>query len=275
MKSYISKNHIDSIDVNLSGKRIIMGVSSLDGNTWDGGLSLLSTDGTEICSKYSQAGISMVRYSGTNLILAARDDGNVIIYSSDKLEELQVLGIHDDIVSCVIDDPHNESHFASCGWDGSVHLWDWRHHQEPKLSYIKAHHGHVNGIAYSPYDPNVFCSAGWDGFVRIWDKRENPSSGCASIINVDQICSCISYESKDENTLLVGTSAGDISVIDHRGGNSASKIISATHIHEGSVRRILASPQPRSGLFISASDDTTYAICKRNNEEVIEKKRLV
>mmetsp|Transcript_20695 Transcript_20695/g.20039 ORF Transcript_20695/g.20039 Transcript_20695/m.20039 type:complete len:312 (+) Transcript_20695:126-1061(+) len=271
--SYTSKNHIDSIDVSSSGKRIILGLSALEGNTWDGGLTLLSNDCSEICSKYSPAGISMVRFSGSRLILAARDDGHVVIYSADKLEEMQVLGSHDDIVSCVVDDPHNESQFASCGWDGNIHLWDWRltsTKQAPIVSYIKAHHGHVNDVKYSPFDVNSFSSVGWDGFLRIWDRRENPSNGCASIVNVGQIGSCVSYESKDENMLLVGTDAGDIALVDGRNNS----VVSTTRVHTGRVRRILASPTAGSGSFVSASDDTTYAFCSRDKEAIKETKRM-
>ena len=171
--SYTAKLQIDSVDVSSSGQRIIIGISALEGNTWDGGLKLLSNEGVEICSKHSPAGISMVRFSGSRLLLAARDDGTVVMYSSDKLEEMQVFEAHDDIASCVADDPHNESQFASCGWDGDIYLWDWRLHaskQAPVTSYNHAHNGHINDLKFSPFDANTFCSVGRDGLLRLWDK---------------------------------------------------------------------------------------------------------
>ena len=270
--AYTARQQIDSIDVNSSGQRIVIGLSSLEGNTWDGGLKLLSNEGTELLSKYSPCGISMVRFSGPRLLLAARDDGDVVMYSSDKLEEMQVFGIHDDIVSCVADDPHNESHFASCGWDGNIYIWDWRLHtskQAPVTSYINAHSGHINDIKYSPFDQNILSSVGQDGLLRIWDKRQSPSSGCASIINIGQSCSCLSYENADENVILVGTDSGDISVIDPRGTKT---ILMSTKIHQGRIRKISPS-QAVSNIFLCASDDATYTICTRGSESIIEKKR--
>lgn len=271
--AYTAKQQIDSVDISSSGQRIILGLSSLEGNTWDGGLKLLSNEGVEICSKHSPAGVSMVRFSGSRLLLAARDDGTVVMYSSDKLEEMQVFEAHDDIVSCVADDPHNESQFASCGWDGDIYLWDWRLHaskQAPMTSYNHAHNGHINDVKYSPFDANTFCSVGRDGLLRLWDKREQPSSGCASIMNIGQSSSCISYEHSDENILLVGTDAGDISLIDIRVGSS-NPILCNTKIHQGRVRKIV--PGMSEGLFVSASDDTTYAICSHNKESIFEKQR--
>jgi hypothetical protein len=75
------------------------------------------------------------------------------------------------IVSCVVDDPYNESQIVL--WlDGNIHLWigDYINKSKSSLS-IKAHHGHVNDVKYSPYDANLlFRRLGW--FLRIWDRRE-------------------------------------------------------------------------------------------------------
>jgi WD40 repeat protein len=256
--------HLDSVDVSSSGLRVVLSVSSLEGNKWDGGLRLVSKDGVEMFSCDSPSGISMVRFSGPRLLLAARDDGNVVMYSSDKLEEMQVFEAHDDIVSCINDDSHNESQFASCGWDGSIYIWDWRLHTSkhaPLLTYSNSHNGYVNDVKYSPFEGNTFTSVGRDGFVRVWDKRV-ASSGCASIINVEQTCSCMSYDHLDQNILLVGTDAGDISIVDLR-GSGPSPILSVNRLHKGRVRRITLSPSDCPGMFASASDDTTVAISCR------------
>jgi WD40 repeat protein len=269
------KQHIDSIDVASSGQHIAISTSSLEGNVWDGGILMLSADGSEILSKHSPAGISMVRFSGPKILLAARDDGNVVMYSSDKLEEMQVFEAHDDMVSSIVDDPHNESQFASVGWDGSIYIWDWKlraERQIPILSYEKSHSSYVNDVKYSAFDPNNFTSVGRDGLLRVWDKRLAPSSGCAGIINVGQSCSCVSYDSMDQNVVLVGTDAGDITVIDFR-GSGQSPLLSVNHVHKGRVRRIAQSPSATSGRFVSASDDSTYVISDRENAVIREIKR--
>ena len=269
---HVSRNYIDSVDIDSTGTKLILGLSSLAGNTWDGGLTLLSTDNLAEISKYSPAGISTVRFSGSNLILAARDDGAVAVYSALDLHEIQVFNAHDDVVSCVADSPWNESQFGSCSWDGSIHMWDWQSKARPVSSYSTAHQGHVNAISFSPFDPQTFISVGWDGYARQWDKRENPSSGRSSSVNMDQISSCGTYDSADANTFLVGTDAGDISVCDLRALDSPSAIVCTARIHKGRVRRILTSPS-KSSVCISASDDTTSAICSIKHGSLIEKSR--
>lgn len=270
---HTANKQIDSLDVNSSGQRIVIGLSSLEGNTWDGGLKILSREGFEVCSKYSPAGISMVRFSGSRLLLVGRDDGVVVMYSSDKLEEMQIFEIHDDIVSCVTDDPHNESQFASCGWDGNIYIWDWRLHvskQAPLNSYCNAHNGHVNDVRYSPFNQDIFSSVGQDGLLRVWDKRESPSSGCASIINIGQACSCLSYEISNDNILYVGTDSGEISVVDPKG---TKPVLFNSKLHNGRIRKI--SPSQTSNEFLCASDDTTYTVCSlgAGAESITEERR--
>jgi WD40 repeat protein len=271
-KLHDSRNYLDSIDIDSTGTKLILGQSSLAGNTWDGGLTLLSIDQEDEITKYSPAGISTVRFSGSNLILAARDDGTVAVYSALDLDEIQVFNAHDDVVSCVADSPWNESHFGSCSWDGSIHMWDWQTKATPVSSYFTAHQGHVNAISFSPFDPQVFISVGWDGYARQWDKRIISSSGPSSSFDMDQISSCVTYNSADANTFLVGTDAGDISVCDIRALDSPNAIVSTSRIHKGRVRRILASPT-KSSVCVSASDDTTYAICSTDSGSLMELSR--
>jgi WD40 repeat protein len=273
-KLYLSKNHIDSIDVDASGKRIVVGTSSLEGNTWDGGIIVLNSQGNVESSENFRVGTSMIRFSGSKLALVAKDDGCVGIYDIDKLDEVQIYRAHDDVVSCVADNPHFDSQFASCSWDGSIHLWDWKSKSKPVSSYSRAHQGHVNSVAYSHHDPNCLASVGWDGYARLWDTRQSPSTGCSGIVNMNQISSCVSFESKDKNIILVGSDAGDVSVLDLRAGNSSSAVLYSSRVHKGRVRRIL-SPEAESGLFVSASDDTTYTICRRNAANIEEIKRFV
>jgi WD40 repeat protein len=273
-KLYLSKNHIDSIDVDISGKRIIVGTSSLEGNTWDGGIIVLDSQGNVESSENSRVGISMIRFSGPKLALIAKDDGCVAIYDVDKLDEVQIYRAHDDVVSCIADNPHFDSHFASCSWDGSIHLWDWKSKSKPVSSYSTAHRGHVNSVAYSRHDSNCLVSVGWDGYARLWDTRQSPSTGCSSIVNMNQISSCVSFDSNDKNILLVGSDAGDVSVLDLRAGYSSSAVLYSSRVYKGRVRRIVSSPETKSGLFVSSSDDTTYTICRRNAENIQEIKRF-
>lgn len=293
MSSYIAARHIDSVAVSPAGDRLVLGLSSLDGNIWDGGVAMLSRDGHEICTKVLPTGVSMVRFSGSKVVLAARDDGDVAVYSADDLKELQLLSAHDDIVSCVADDPHNDSQFATCGWDGCIHLWDWTsNHQKPAplQSYILAHHGHVNEATFSCHNPHLLNTVGQDGFLRIWDRRKASASNCACIVDLGQVGSCVASTMND-HALLVGTDAGHVVLVDVRSVSSATAstssssssstssttsvgILSSTPLHKTRVRRIIrpfggsnssntnssSSSAPVGDVVITASDDATYAV---------------
>lgn len=246
---FVSEHYIDSVDVSLSGEYVIAGLSSLEGNYWDGGLQLLSSEGESICGRKIKSGISTVRFIGSNdHILAARDDGDIAVYSPEKLDMIKTYSFHHDIVSCIAANPHAEIEFASCSWDGSIGLWDLNYSKKPVFSYMATDQGHVNEITYSPGDRNALVSVGWDGLVRLFDLRDRRSN----FVNVGQISTCVSYDNTDQWKLLVGLAAGDICVIDSRKSGSAA-VINSTKVHKGRVRRIAASPRG----FVSASDDTT------------------
>ena len=282
--SFISTRHVDSVSVSSTGQ-LALGLSSLDGNIWDGGITLLSNEGNEICSKILPTGVSMVRFAGPRIVVAARDDGDVAVYSSEDLKELRLISAHDDIVSCVAIDPHHENQFASCGWDGSIYLWDWNNanpqKQTPLQSYILAHHGHVNELTFSLTNAHVLSSVGQDGFLRVWDLREKSAANCACIVDLGQVGSCV-VSTLNDHALLVGTDAGRVMTIDIRSVSSSSSssssskdydgtpsttpmsvgIVSMASLHRTRVRRILSLDHvtDMEGMFVSASDDMSYAI---------------
>ena len=45
---FFSSYHVDSVAADPYGFRIAIGLSALEGNTWDGGLTLLSREGVEL-----------------------------------------------------------------------------------------------------------------------------------------------------------------------------------------------------------------------------------
>jgi WD40 repeat protein len=266
----IFSSQVDSIDTNSSS--IIVGLSNLEGNIWDGAIKILSlTSGLEEVSCPTSAGISMCRFSGLgnekSLVLTARDDGNVYLYSSQNLQELRVIAAHDDIVSSVIDDNSNESQFATCGWDGDICIWDWKSNNqaqsEPLYAIRRGHYGQVNDISFNSNNSSSLCSVGQDGFLRLWDRRTSTSSNdCTHVYDIGQAGSCVLWEPENEYSIAVGTDSGEILVIDCRKANTSSLTIKHS-THKGRVRRIIANVD-RPGMLLSSSDDTTVALVRKN-----------
>ncbi len=266
--------HVDSLDV--SEAFVVVGLSNLDGNIWDGGLKLLSLEnGSEIQSKHCECGVSMVRFVGQNknFVLSARDDGNVALYASSTMDELLRMPAHDDYVSCVAVDDSNETEYVSCGWDGNIKIWDWQVESKniPVLNIQHAHHKHVNEVSISSLQNSLMASVGQDGFLRIWDRRTDINSmGCVQLFNHNQAVSCVTWDAHSQHNLYTGTDAGDVSAFDirvsHSGGDSGSgtssveSYYSTRHrTHNGRVRR-LRTLQGHAGTVVSCSDDTTIAV---------------
>jgi WD40 repeat protein len=259
-------SQVDSLDV--SDSFVVVGLSNLDGNIWDGGIKLLSVEnGSELQSKHCECGISMVRFAGQNknFVLSARDDGNVALYSSSTLDDLLLLPAHDDYVSCVAVNESIETEFISCGWDGSIKVWDWQSDNKdtPVMSIDDAHYQHVNEVSISTHDASLFASVGQDGFLRVWDRRTNISSdGCVQIFNLHHAGSCVTWDAHHSHSLYTGNDAGLISVFDLRtvaNQSAAVGMVGEHQAHKGRVRRLQSVRDP-AGLLVSCADDTTIAL---------------
>ena len=243
-------SHIDSIDV--SPTHVVLGLSNLEGNIWDGSLKLFARihhpdDGfslEEVATQRSSAGVSMCRFAGhgREYVVAARDDGHIAIYFSTSLDRAASYCAHDDIVSAIAVNPSEPNQFASCSWDGSIKVWDLSCGDEkgPHLvAHIKhAHYKHINDIAYHPQNSSLLCSCGQDGFIRLWDLQSDHllDSECLCIYNLHQSLSCICWDKVnytnegiggigESANIFVGTDAGDIITIDLKFDNTGAPLI--------------------------------------------------
>jgi len=260
-EAYNFPMNLDSIDIcKISGK-VLLGLSNLEGNTWDGAVKILSLDsGDEKVSRMLPSGVSSVRFIGEQYVAAGSDDGNVTILNSESLSDVIIFDSHDDIVSSVAANPFNVSELASAGWDGSFFLWNIDN-ETSCLSVLSAHSGHINCIDYNGRTESNIATIGQDGFMRIWDPRNDPAEGCVQLFDLGQSGSCLHWDAINEHLIYGGTDSGDISVFDARysSGQSKSPLYANHSVHIGRVRRIMTSPL-RPTIIISSSDDTTIAV---------------
>jgi len=272
MEIYKSAQHLDSLclckNINNNDIRsIIVGGSNLEGNIWNGSISLLyNVKGKENIYKQLSSGVTSVRISGSDnmLVLVGRDDGIVSIHSTQTLEEVHSIDAHEDIISMVQDDYQNRGIFASASWDGSITWWDYSRGQ--CILKLNAHYGHVNDFCLNSKDTNMLCSVGQDGFMRIWDKRSG--NNCLQLYDLGQAGSCCLWDKINDNSIIVGTDSGSLSFWDLRSlkdNNNEIKSIDI-NLHKNRIRRIIQIPE--KNLIATASDDTTITILGGN--EVIK-----
>ena len=257
-------SQVDSVDLSLSQSTLVVGTSNLEGNFWDGALSLISVDSGEIInSRRLRSGVSLVRYAGAdkNCIIAARDDGLIDMYSSE-LNVIQVFEGHDDsCISICGDNTSVESKFFSAGWDNCIHTWDWNSSTPtlPVYSIYDAHFGRLNGIASD--GGKLIGSVGSDGFLRLWDQRK-PAQSCVSLFDMGQSASCLSWVDSSDCFVAVGAEDGKVFSLDIRSNSKDSQQnLSCCAIHSARVEKLVSIPN-REGVLLSVSDDTSIGIIK-------------
>lgn len=259
-----SSDHVDAVDC--TDCLIAVGLSSLEGNTWDGGVQLLSlTSGEVVQSMKRNTGVASIHFVGEekNVIVAAGDDGSISLHKTEDISDAQiVVNAHNDCVSSICSDAFTPSLFTTAGWDGAMKIWDIYSNDllKPVLSLEDAHQRPINGLATGKTGAaanNLFASVGQDGFLRLWDQRMGLKNGCAQIHNVMQAVSCVEWDNFEGHQVYIGTDSGHIGCYDIRQANQSWTALQ--RIHKGRVRRI-RSAKSVPGVIFSASDDATIAV---------------
>lgn len=264
MSEILFANQVDSVDV--SERHIAVGLSSLEGNIWDGSIQTLSyLTGEPEQTLRTNSGVTQIRFIGEDksILVAGQDNGSITLHKTEDITDFQLIpSAHDDCVSVICPDVFAPGMFLTGGWDGSIKMWDVYSNDllKPVLTLEDAHQKPINDISVcrtGAGSDNLFASVGQDGFLRLWDQRMGLKSGCAQIHGLMQAVSCVEWDGCEGTLLYVGTDAGDIACYDIRQDNQAWTALQ--RVHSGRVRRIRSSTTAQGVLF-SASDDCTVAV---------------
>ena len=249
----------DCIDLFTEGARLVIGLSHLEGNVWDGCLKIIDcSTGQEICNAPCAASIATVAEADRdNIVAVGADDGTITLYSTQELSTVASFYAHDNIVSRVAYNTQSAQYLSS-GWDGAMHLWDLTTIEcKPLVTFSNAHNGLISDCCYNPHTPSAIASVGRDGFLRLWDLRD--AKACVDILDLGNAASCVAFDLTDAHSLVAGTDSGAILALDTRklsGFHSGAP--QCLQHHQSRVRRIRSVPGV-AGSWVSASDDTTIA----------------
>lgn len=295
MESKFSKQ-VDSIDC--SSSQVAVGLSSLEGNTWDGSVSVLGTTdaNNQVLTENFKHGVCVVKFFNPSndfetaeapFILCGDDSGDVTVLTSADLSRKFCVSAHDSCASALTFH-HNSDEFISGGWDGSIRIWKFSHDAcstAPVQAATEAHFKCVHDMSTNPSDAATFCSVGQDGFLRLWDKRQRMQNGCSAIHSFKQSLSCVEWDLHRPDNILLGSDSGSIFRVDIRKNyvlpvtvaeniahlangtkyccsttTSGLKTRQFSTIHSGRVRAIKTSPYLPAGTFASCSDDRSVVI---------------
>ncbi|KAJ1424417.1 WD40-repeat-containing domain protein [Ochromonadaceae sp. CCMP2298] len=246
-------SHVDSIDC--SRGQVAVSLSNLEGNIWDGGLSLFSDTGEVEQSVSFNVGAPIARFAGDGCVLVAgRDDGSVSLHAVSDLSKSEVIEAHSDSVSSI---SSSGTTIITAGWDGDINLWDLASGKAlQSIECIEdAHHFPITEVAVAPPSlGSLFASVGVDGFLRLWDSR-SLHEGCVQIHNLGRSLSCVAW---DPHSLFVGTDGGSVLRCDTRylSDQRHEFYTSTLPVHGARVRRLHVLP----GALLSVSDDGCLAL---------------
>lgn len=261
---------IDALDIN--DENIAIGLSNLEGNIWNGSIQILKLNTGEIVSsQQSDAALSDVKFLHSaskheSLILSARDDGFIGVYQSN-LENASFIDAHNGMISSLAIPSHfnDDISLFSTGYDSQIIAWDLST-LKPVHYILNAHTGPVIDACSFEMSAHgsALVSVGYDGYARIWDFRVGSySDQCVCIFNLGYSGSCVTIDKANNNMLISGNEAGEITCHDIRAASSGSyasdPLICTIPAHKLRVRKVKTSAN-RPNIIVSCSDDTTIGV---------------
>jgi WD40 repeat protein len=255
---------VDSVDL-LDSSAVLLSLSSLEGNLWEGGLVLFDLENGSLLAYSTQSiGIPVARYTGQFKVIAGCDDGSIRSFSIENksFESLNVnRNAHHDIISGIT---FNQTHMFTCSWDQDIKIWDLSN-MNTSLSVIpNAHYNGVNAIACNKRS-NQLASVGTDGILRIWDPRIDSSySECTMLYSHDVPVASVEWDAGNEYYLYTGTDSGELYQFDIRNINDCSKI----NLHNNRIRAIKSNASFQN-ILCTCSDDALIKVINTQNGDIL------
>eukprot|EP01031_Cornospumella_fuschlensis_P037798 gene37798-45918_t len=258
---------IDSVDVRAG--HVLVGLSSLEGNLWSGGLAVLDlSSGVVKSNKHLSSGVAACRFLNNdtvddNCMAAGCDNGFLHVYTlRNGLSCMYSLHTHQDVISSICPLIGAPNKFLTGSWDQDIKCYDLDCLDKPVFSLFEAHDGHITALSASSTDHHVFASVGKDYMLKMWDIRTSAKDGCMNLYLHSQILTCVSM---DAYNLWIGDDSGGVYHHDIRMHRQFTK----RKIHGNRVRNIRYHPE--LSYLASCSDDTTIAIWNRTDMKIMDR----
>ncbi|XP_054275000.1 methylosome protein 50-like [Macrosteles quadrilineatus] len=224
------EKHLDFIDISEDGY-FLLGSSNLTGRYWRGSVWYYSKPPLPPQKEECETGmecdntVSDGQFLNNKTIIVGDDGGAVIVYEITKREDGTLVFTqksaryeHDSSVSS-ISVSTDKTGIVSAGFDMCIKVWDGDE-LSPAQTFRNAHSHQVTKVAHSPEPGSrVFASTGLDGLALVWDTRQ-PKPASVVIDHPGEGMTAVTWKSGDFNTLAVGSSFGNVSLMDLRTNSS-------------------------------------------------------
>jgi len=256
------EKHLQFLDINANGD-LIVGASSLTTRYWTGSLwyfkkGVMEEDITnpEMCltGVDLETGVLDGKFVQDEQMVLGLDSGGVVMVTLTKeqdgdrvthyLEQQSAVVEHEDILTG-LDVWEMDHSVATVGADQRLNIFS------PSLALVHtfhpAHARFISSVACSSL-PSILATASREGSVRVWDTRQ---ARPARTVYRNEIRppSCITWSGEQE--IVVGSSTGDLMVVDTRGKGTEN--LYQGQIFDREVTRMSWSPD-RSRLAVVGND---------------------
>jgi len=270
------EKHLEFLDFNSRGD-LIVGASSLTTRYWSGSLwyyrkGVVEEDITnpELCltGVDLETGVMDGRFIQDKQMLLGLDSGGLVMVNLTReqegervthyLEQQAAVVEHEDILTG-LDLWDVDGCIATVGADQRLNIFS------PSLalvhSYHPAHARFISSVACSSL-PHILATSSREGTVRVWDTRQSRPARTV-YRREERPPSCITWSGEQE--VLVGSSTGELAVLDIRGKGKEN--LSQEQIFDREVFRFRWSPDKRRLAVVE--DDVKVGVVQVKEGQVI------
>ncbi len=193
---------------------------------------------------------------GASLFVAAGDAGvSGVAYQFSMADHTLVRKFtgHTDALYALALSPDGKV-LVTGGYDQKIKLWDLATGKEKNT--LKGHNGCINGLSFRP-DGKVLASASADRTIKLWDPVKGTRLDTFSQPLKEQFTVAFAADGK---TLVAGGADSRIRQwqISDKANEGSNPILETKFAHEGSVLKLVMSPDGRS--LVSTSSDRTIKL---------------
>lgn len=270
------KYHIDALAVDGASSLAAIATSSLTGDIWDGGITLLALeDGTSARTVHTaptQSGNAGLAWVGTDVLAVGDDCGDVSLWSvatsseEAKLTELARFGEHMQPITALAACTSAPARVASTCLDGTAKVWSATVAGGAivTLEHLAAHawcEVAALSLAWLDASAHALATGASDGVVRIWDVRQEHPAASRFAPHSASILALARGAAEDQ--LLAASECGSLLLLDKR---RPSAPVLASQLHPSAplcaLSTVAAGAAPL--IAVGAEDGSVAAVDPRD-----------
>lgn len=261
----------DTLFMDFSGDgHFLVGSTDVTATFWQGSLQVFASFDDYNSAKHESFYNSPIIFDGKFL----PNNRQIISESESKLKILSQAEVKNDnneaclqIEDCV---EHSEVIKQISLWkdenkvltasDNHISQWDISSNLKQVWDFTDYHTNVITGVDTKSSDKNLFVSVGRDRRACLWDVR---TEGVAIELFKNEFCSltCVAWSSVDENTVIVGSQAGSMYMLDVK---MPQDFVTFQNCHKKNIHKIQFEQESNLLAVVGDTNELQVYNCKGN-----------